>query len=150
MPNNQRDTDEELDKLLQGLRVLLPGVQVLFAFLLTAAFSQGFGQTTSPQRTAFYISITAVAFAAILLMAPSVHHRIMFRDDSDTELLLRQATRYTIVGTGFVGIAMTSGIYMVLDYLFGAAQAITTTILIGVALVTAWYLHPLWRKRRST
>ncbi len=139
------DAQQELDNLLQGLRVLLPGVQVLFAFLLTAAFSQGFAQTTDPQRTAFHIAIVAIAIGAILLMAPSVHHRIMFRDE-DPEMLLKTATRYILVGTAFVGVAMTAGVFMVLDFIFGPPNSLITTVAVGVLLVGVWYAHPLIRR----
>jgi hypothetical protein len=134
-------TADELDQLYQGLRVLLPGVQVMFGFLLAAVFAQGFAKTTDPQRIAFYIALVSVAVSAIMLMAPSVHHRMLFPHE-DPEALLRRASRYMLIGTLFVGTALTSGIYMVLDYLFGPALAIATSVTVGITLGAVWYLVP--------
>lgn len=147
MPSREFDVHEELDQLLQGLRVLLPGVQVFFAFLLAAAFSNGFPETTDPQRVAFFISITAVAIGAVLLMAPSVQHRILFPYE-DAEALLRTATRYTIIGTGFVGVALVSGIYLVLDFIFGPPLSVATCVLLAVAVAAVWYVRPLADRRK--
>ncbi len=146
MPSEEEEkkqkTADELDQLYQGLRVMLPGVQVMFGFLLAAVFAQGFAKTTDPQRTAFYIALVSVAVSAIMLMAPSVHHRMLFPHE-DPKALLRRASRYMLIGTLFVGIALTSGIYMVLDYLFEPALAIATSAAVAVTLVAVWYLAPV-------
>jgi hypothetical protein len=113
----------------------------MFGFLLAAVFAQGFAKTTDPQRIAFYVALVSVAVSAIMLMAPSVHHRMLFPHE-DPEALLRRASRYMLVGTLFVGMALTSGIYMVLDYLFGPGLAIVTSVVVGGTLAAVWYLVP--------
>ena len=81
------DRDErrarELTGLLQELRVMLPGVQVLFAFLLTVPFSARFGDVRSPQKAAFFGTLLCTALSAGLLLAPSAHHRLLWRQHFD-------------------------------------------------------------------
>src|SRR5512132_812051 len=90
--------DRELGELLQELRVILPGVQVLLAFLLTAPFQQRFGSITGSMRNAFFAAIVCATVATACLIAPSAHHRMRWRA-GDKERLVRIGNRMTIVGT---------------------------------------------------
>ena len=87
--------DRELIELLNELRVALPGVQVLFAFLLTVPFSQRFAQTTEFQRDVYFSALMSVAVATALLITPSAFHRIRFRR-RDKAYLLRVANRFAM------------------------------------------------------
>src|SRR4051812_38327426 len=97
--------DRNLVELLQEVRVVQTGVQVLFAFLLTAPLSARFAQLTSAQRIEYFVALLSTGAAAVLLIAPTAHHRILFRL-GDKDRLVRVANRYTLLGLVFVGMAM--------------------------------------------
>src|ERR671937_323852 len=109
--------DRELMELLQELRVVLPGVQVLLAFLLTAPFQQRFGQLPGTLRSAFFASIACATVATALLIAPSAHHRLRWRE-GDKEHLLRVANREAIWGTVFLAAAIVLALYVITNVLF--------------------------------
>src|SRR5436190_8010089 len=114
--------DRELIELLNELRVVLPGVQVLFAFLLTVPFSNGYTRMTHLQRDMYFVTFLATALATILLIAPSTYHRLLFRR-GDKERMLYTANRMTIIGTMFLAVAMASAVFVITDVLFGAGWA---------------------------
>src|ERR671915_2552323 len=93
--------DRELMELLQGLRVVMPGVQVLLAFLLTAPFQQRFAQLPGSLRNAYFASIACATLATAFLIAPSAQHRLLFRT-REKERLLRIGNQLAIVGTLFL------------------------------------------------
>jgi hypothetical protein len=140
--------DRELNELLQGLRVLLPGVQVLFAFLLTVPFSQGFSQLDRTQRWVFVSALTCAAIASALLVAPSTFHRILFRD-RDKEWLVVQSNRLAIIGTVFLAVAMTCALYLVVEVVLGHGEAIAIAAAIGVIIAVLWYAVPYARRKTN-
>ena len=103
------DLDRELIELLNELRVAVPGVQVLFAFLLAVPFANGWTRVTDLQRDVFFIAFLATASASILLIAPSAHHRLRWREH-DKERLLQTANHLAIAGTVFLAIGMTAAL----------------------------------------
>src|SRR4029079_17337514 len=109
--------DRELIELLNELRVALPGVQVLFAFLLTVPFSNGWRRITDFQKDVFVAAILLTAVSTALLIAPSAHHRLLFRS-KDKEYLLFTANRLAIAGIGFLALAMSATILLVIDVVF--------------------------------
>src|SRR5687768_12421433 len=125
MPESKQD--RELIELLNELRVALPGVQVMFAFLLMVPFSQGWLTTSGVQRGVYYASFLFTAIATIFLIAPTTYHRIRFRD-RDKEHLLKISNRYAIVGTVFLAVAMTCVVFFVTDYIFPIVTAIATAL----------------------
>ena len=98
-------TARELGELLQELRVALPGVQVLFAFLLTVPFSARFGSITPLQEVVFFATLVCTALSAVLLLAPSAHHRLLWRCHA-RERRLRVANRFAIAGMILLALAM--------------------------------------------
>ena len=110
-------TDRQMLELLNELRVALPGVQILFAFLLTVPFAQGFQRITTTQRTLFYASLLATAASTICLIAPSATHRLRFHKN-DRTYIIESANRYMIAGLVFLGIAIVLAIATVTDYLY--------------------------------
>ena len=114
--------DRELSELLQELRIALPGVQVLFAFLLTIPFAQRFTIISGAQKTAYFIAFLSTAVATALLIAPSAYHRIRWRQ-RDKEQLLRTSTKFTLLGLASLTVAMTSTIFVVTDVLYDTAWA---------------------------
>src|SRR5580765_7158367 len=126
MPDRQRskaELNEELLELLNELRVALPGVQVLFAFLLAVPFQARFGQVTSFQRDVYFFTLSCAAIATALLIAPSAYHRINFRM-RDKETLLLISNRLTIMGIGVLGLAIVGVMVLISDVLYGTAGAI--------------------------
>jgi hypothetical protein len=137
--------DRELIELLNGLRVILPGVQVLFAFLLGVPFTQVFGEASDEQRAAYFAAFTSTAAASILLIAPSSYHRLRWRQ-RDKERLLRTSNRLAISGVALLGVAVTATVYLVSDALFGAAASGAVAGAVGGGLVWFWYGLPLLRR----
>ena len=140
--------DRELGELLQELRVALPGVQVLFAFLLTVPFSQGFDRLTEFQRDLYFGILLATALASIFFIAPTAYHRIRWRD-YDKERLLVTSTRLSIAGIGILALAIGGATYLIGDLMFGVGVASLATAGIGAALVWFWFGLPLARKARD-
>src|SRR5213078_627471 len=118
--------DRELIELLGELRVALPGVQVLFAFLLVVPFNQRFATVTGFQEKVYFVTLLCTAAASAFLIAPSVHHRIAFRRQ-DKEWIVLTANRLAIIGLSFLAVAMTGVIMLVTDVLFGAATVAIAT-----------------------
>jgi len=140
--------DRELIELLNELRVALPGVQVLFAFLLTVPFTGGFQRVTDLQRDAYMVALVATAIGSALLIAPTAYHRIRFRD-RDKEQLLRTANRLALAGLVFLAIGMTASLFLVVDFIFSfTAAALAAGLLAGV-FVWFWWGLPLLRKARE-
>ncbi len=148
----QESEDERLDRNLQELlgelRVILPGVQVLFAFLLVVPFNQRFEDVSTFQKYLYLATLLCAATASACLIAPSIHHRITFRTQ-DKEYLVARANRLTIVGGVFLATAMTGAIWLIAGYLYG--DAITAVAAAGVAVTFAilWYVVPLRRLRQQ-
>ncbi len=140
--------DRELIELLNELRVALPGVQVLFAFLLTVPFSQRFEEITSGQRAAYFVAFLSAALAVALLIAPSSYHRILFRR-GDKLLMLFTSNRLVLVGMGFVAISMTGVVFVITDIMFGVPAASGITAAIAGWFIWFWYGLPLSRRMQQ-
>lgn len=140
--------DRELIELLNELRVALPGVQVLFAFLLAVPFTQRWEQTTSVQRYAFFAAILCATAASALLIAPSTYHRLRFRQ-GDKEQMLVTANRLAIAGTAFLALSMSAVVFVVTDVVFDLVVA--TVVALAAAAVFAWFWYglPLVRRLRD-
>jgi Kef-type K+ transport system membrane component KefB len=134
--------DRELMELLQELRVVLPGVQVLLAFLLTAPFQQRFAQLPGSLRNAYFASIACATMATALLIAPSAHHRLRWRA-GEKDRLLRIANREAIWGTVFLAAAIVLALYVVTNVLFATWIAVLTAVLGVAVFVWLWYALPL-------
>ena len=132
--------DRELIELLNELRVALPGVQVLFAFLLIVPFSQGFPKMTSLQRGVYFFAFLSTAISTALLIAPSSSHRLRFRA-GDKERMLLVSNKLSIAGTLFLALAVTGVMFLITDVLFGVPEASVTAAL--SAGVFAWFLYGL-------
>jgi hypothetical protein len=141
--------DRELNELLQELRVTLPGVQVLFAFLFTVPFSQRFGQLTSTQRTAYFVAFLTAAVAAGLLLAPAAYHRIQWRQH-DKERLLQTSTRLALAGLALLVVAMAAATFVVTDVLYDSAWAAVVAASLAALLAALWFALPLLSRLRSS
>jgi hypothetical protein len=137
--------DRNLNELLGELRVALPGVQVLFAFLLAVPFNQGFAKATDFQKDIYLVTLLLTAVATALLIAPSAYHRIEFRQD-DKKHIVFMANKFAIAGFAFLAAAMSSAVLLVTDYLFGTSTAVICTAGTAVILYGFWYVLPVARR----
>jgi hypothetical protein len=140
-------SDRNLVELLQEVRVVQTGVQVLFAFLLTAPLSARFPQLDATQRAEYFVSLLASGGAAVLLVAPTAYHRILFRC-GDKAGIVTVANRFTLAGLAFVAIAMLGSLLLVTDLLFPGPVTIATVAVAAIAVVWCWCAAPLLRRRR--
>jgi hypothetical protein len=142
--------DRNLSELLQELRVALPGVQVLFAFLLAVPFQQHFTEINGFEKGVYFFTLLCTALSAILLIAPSPYHRLTFHLQQKRELI-RLANRFTIAGLALLAMAMTGAIVLITDVLFGNTVVTAVT---GLGTVSAfaglWYVLPLRRRLSLT
>ena len=149
-PSGRDETEDErldrnLGELLQELRVALPGVQVLFAFLLAVPFQQNFTTITAFERSLYFVTLLCATISAALLITPSAYHRITFRYQQKGRLVY-VANRLTIAGLGFLALAMTGALMLISDVLYGG---VATAIVGGGAFVMfagLWYVVPLRRR----
>jgi Na+/melibiose symporter-like transporter len=140
--------DRELIELLNELRVALPGVQVLFAFLLAVPFTQRFRELSDLQEYTFFVALLCTTLGSVLLIAPSAYHRLRFREH-DKKRMLFTANRLAIAGTVFLALAMTSAVYLVTDLVFQATLTVIVTALAAGAFAWFWYGLPLLRKAQD-
>jgi hypothetical protein len=138
--------DRNLSDLLQELRVALPGVQVLFAFLLTVPFTQRFDELSRFDQRLYYGVLICVALATVMLVAPTAGHRILFRRQQK-EYIITISNRLALIGLLLVAIAMTGAIALISDFIFGTATAVVSTIVMAVAFVGFWYVGPIVRRQ---
>jgi len=148
-PGNDEDEkqrrDRELIELLNELRVAMPGVQVLFAFLLIVPFSSGYSKMSGTERDVYFVAFLCAAVATILLIAPSAHHRLRFRARQKEELLLR-ANRLAIVGLGFLSAAISAAVFVITDVLYHEPWSALVSAGSALAFGWVWYVVPMFRR----
>ena len=141
MPEDEKSRlDRELIELLNELRVALPGVQVLFAFLLTLPFTQRFEQISGTERFVYFAALLATTVATALMISPSAFHRLRFRSH-DKEALIRTANRLMIVGLGALALAIVCSVFVIADLLYGPTVGVVTAA--GTAVVFSWFWYGL-------
>ncbi|HWL87623.1 MAG TPA: DUF6328 family protein [Polyangiaceae bacterium] len=145
-PHEQR-INRELTELLGELRVALPGVQMLFAFLLTVPFSARFPLLSWSQHAAFSLAFASTTVAAIFLIAPSSNHRMSFRAP-DKERLLFRSNRFAIIGIAFLAVAICAVAFFISGMLYGDDWAPGTALATFALIFATWYLMPLLRRAR--
>lgn len=145
----QQRLDRNLTELLGELRVALPGVQVLFAFLLAVPFQSRFADVTAFQRDVYFATLCCALVASACLIAPTAYHRITFRLQQRAALV-RAANRLTIAGLAALALAMAGVMLLISDYLFGTTAAIVTTAAATLLLAGLWGALPLQRRMRAS
>jgi hypothetical protein len=133
--------DRELIELLNELRVALPGVQVLFAFLLTLPFTQGFDKISGSDRRWYFVSVVLTATSSMFLIAPSAHHRLRFRSRAK-EQLLKAATGYAVIGLVFLAAGMATTLFLITDVVYDSSTASLTAAALGAATAVLWFVVP--------
>ena len=149
-PRSEGDDERlnrELIELLNELRVALPGIQVLFAFLLIVPFSQGWGNVTDVERDVYFAAVVCTTIATVLMIAPTSLHRIQWRA-RDKEWMLTASNRFAIAGTAFLALATVAVVFLITDVLFAGWTAGVTTGAAAVLVAALWFVLPLVRRLR--
>ena len=139
--------DRNLSDLLQELRVALPGVQVLFAFLLTVPFTNRFDDLTNFQQKLYFGVLIAIALATVLLLAPTIGHRILFRRQQK-EYIVTASNNLSLIGMFLLAVAMCGAIALISDFVFGATTAIVSTLVMAAAFAGFWFAGPIIRRAK--
>jgi amino acid transporter len=138
--------DRNLNELLQEVRVAQTGVQVLFGFLLALSFTPRFRTMSGFQRIDYFVTLMASGGAAVFLIAPTAHHRILFRR-GDKEHVVRLANRFTMIGLAGVAVAIVGVVLLVSDAMFPSLVAGAITAIAAVGCAITWFVMPLTRRR---
>ena len=143
---------ERLDRnsieLMGQLRVAGTGIQVLFAFLLVVPFNARWSRVTAFDRYVYYVTLLCIASAAVLLIAPSVHHRVLFRQ-GEKAYLVKLGNRLAIIAMVLVSVGLTGILLLISNVLFGGVTAAIVAAIALIAVATLWFGIPLSRKNGS-
>jgi hypothetical protein len=134
--------DREVIELLNELRVTLPGVQVLFAFLLVVPFQQGFGALSDLQRGVYLFALLATTVSTILLMTPASYHRLRFRAGDKLRMLFI-SNRLVIAGMACLALAITASVYLIAELMLGAVGGAVVAVVSLLFFAIFWYAVPL-------
>jgi Family of unknown function (DUF6328) len=141
----ERKRDRKMLELLNELRVALPGVQILFAFLLTVPFSIGFDKLTAFQGDVYYLTLVATALSTSCLIAPSAAHRLRFHKGERT-WIVESANRLMIAGLAFLALALFGSVLLITDVMFDGARVWIYSGALALVIVGMWFVRPLARK----
>jgi Family of unknown function (DUF6328) len=138
----------QLSELLNELRIALPGVQMLFGFLLAVPFSHRFTTTSTAQRGLYYAAFVSAAGASVCFIAPTAFHRIVWQH-GEKALLVRVSSALTLLGTGFLAVAIVTVMLFISSFLYGSTFAAVAGGTLLAALVLLWYVVPLAVRLRA-
>jgi hypothetical protein len=141
----KKKLDRELIELLQEMRVMLPGITVIFGFLLTVPFTARFTQLTPHQQKAYLVSFLSTALATAFLVAPSAYHRLRWRQ-YDKDRLLRIANKFAIIGLAFFAASMAGIAFIVTDVVIRTSAGVVVAIGVGAVVLVLWFGLPLYRR----
>ena len=140
--------DRNTIELLNELRVAATGIQVLFAFLLVVPFYAGFKDVSSFERDVYFVTLVCIATSAILLIAPSIHHRLLFQQ-GQRAYLVRSGNKLAIAASIFLSVGLTGIVVLISDVVFGGAATPIVGVVAGGSIATLWFLVPLNRRRQA-
>lgn len=140
--------DRNYSELLQELRVAQAGVQILFAFLLTLAFTPRFAEISTLQRTVYVTTLMLASVAAALLIAPVPFHRLVFRRRQKDDLV-EISNRLALGGLVALFLAMVGAVLLILDVVLGNALAAVLTGFVTVWFLGLWFVLPLPYRRQG-
>jgi hypothetical protein len=140
--------DRQMLELLNELRIALPGVQILFAFQLTAAFTNRFERLTAFQADVYYVTLVATALSTACLIAPSAAHRLRFHQ-GEREWIVESANQLLIAGLVFLALALTGSVLLITDLMFDGARVWIYSGLVALCIVGLWFVRPLVRKLQA-
>jgi cation transport ATPase len=143
----QERLNRQMTELLNELRVAMPGVQVLFGFLLAVPFAQGFKDVNAFQRDVYFVTLLAAAVATAFLIAPSAYHRIAFQT-GDKPRIIRVGSVQFVCGLVALAVAMNGAVLLVTDVLFKTDTVIITLVITGLLFLWLWFGIGIWRRLR--
>jgi membrane-bound acyltransferase YfiQ involved in biofilm formation len=143
----QEQLNRQMTELLNELRVAMPGVQVLFGFLLAVPFQQRFQEVNAFQRDVYFVTLLAAMAATAFLIAPSAYHRIAFGQHEKPNIIVVGTVQF-ICGLVALAIAMNGAVLLVTDFIFRATTAIVTLAITGSLFAWLWFGIGLWRRTR--
>lgn len=152
-PTPERDEGplERLDRntgeLVQGLRVAGTGIQVLFAFLLILPFNARFTRLNGFERGVYMVTLICIAIATVLLIAPSIHHRLLFRR-GQKKFLVDTGNRLMILASLFMSVGLTGAVLLISEFVVGGAAAAVIAVCGAVMIVALWFAVPLNQRRQ--
>ena len=134
--------------LLQELRVVLPGIQVLLAFLLTVPFAQRFHELDEWGRRAYEVALTSSMLSVVFLLGPTFLHR--FGDRTARRDRLLWSIRLVVVGLALLGVALLAALWGVARFVFGDGSAVQLVLPVAVAMLAVWIVVPITLKQRGS
>ena len=137
--------NRELIELLNELRVALPGVQVLFAFLLAVPFATGWKGVSDFQKNIFFATLIATAISAACFIVPTAYHRLNFRK-REKERILVTSNNFAVAGIMFLAISMIGVIVLITDVIYSKTAALVTGALALLVFGGLWLVLPLIRR----
>jgi Family of unknown function (DUF6328) len=144
----ERKRDRQMMELLNELRVALPGVQILFAFLLTVPFSARYGDLSFFQRDVYYATLIATALSTACLIAPSAAHRLRFHQ-SERAWIIESANTMSIAGLVFLALAIGGAVLLITDVMFDGTRVIVYSGGVWLLIASLWFVRPLLRHARG-
>ena len=145
---NDDHDEEDLNDLLQELRILLQGVQVLTAFLVILPFNQGFEKIEEIEKWVYLATFVCSVTGLVLFSAPAAHHRLA-RPLMDRVRFKEFATRMTIVGLVPSSLALVLATQLVVAQVLGNVQSIVVAAIIAVLIGVFWWILPLAHKEKE-
>jgi Family of unknown function (DUF6328) len=143
-----RKRDRQMLELLNELRVALPGVQILFAFLLTVPFSARYGDLSFFQRDVYYVTLIATALSTACLIGPSAAHRLRFHQ-SERAWIIESANSLTIVGLLLLAVAIGGAVLLITDMMFDGTRVWVYSVAVWTVIAVIWFIRPLVRHARG-
>ncbi|HEX4719496.1 MAG TPA: DUF6328 family protein [Thermoleophilaceae bacterium] len=143
--SRQERVNRELIELLNELRVALPGVQVLFAFLLTVPFSNGYKRITNFQKNVYFAILVATAISTACFIVPTAYHRLNFRK-SEKEQILLSSNKFAVAGIMFLAVSMSGVMVLITDIIYSRVAAVVAGLLALVLFGGLWAALPLVRR----
>jgi hypothetical protein len=144
-PDGPEAEDHDLSDLLQELRILLQGVQVLTAFLIVVPFSEGFGRIDQLEKWVYLITFVAAITGLVFISAPAAQHRLQ-RPLRDRTGFKHFATRMILIGVGAFSLALTLAAQLVSNEVVGFGPSIVVAGIVAVLIGTFWWLVPMFSK----
>ena len=146
--SRKEQLEREHGELLEELRSLIPGAEVLFGFLLAIRFTGQFGALDDNERYVYYATLLATAVALVLFLAPAAHHRLRFRE-GDKDFMLRKGNREAIAGTASIALAFTGVVYLITALVFGTSEAVVIATVFFAFIAWRWWSLALYRSLRQ-
>lgn len=146
------DVDDQFRAILEGLRTTLPGVQVLFAFLLTLPLQSSFDGIRDMERYAYYVAFFGSAVSSVLFIAPSAHQRLrapITGVGRRSERHLQTTVKLTIAGTAIFAISLTAAVFLISTLVLTDSSAVAAAVAVAALIVWSWFFIPLVTFQRT-